>query len=957
MTEPIQYIGEHLWPGYVGQPALLLLFCAALLGSFSYIMATRHRNQEAVAGNWLRLGRVSFAIHGISVFVVIGILFFIMINRYYEYQYVQSHVNDELQFRYIFSAFWEGQEGSFLLWMFWHVILGLLLLLSARDWEAPVMAVLTSAQVIIGSMLLGVYIGWGDDPFRLGSNPMLLLRDTMDIPLFANADYVSLLEGTGLNPLLQNYWMTIHPPTLFLGFASTIVPFAFAVGGLWTRRHREWLQPALPWALFSGAILGTGILMGGAWAYEALSFGGYWAWDPVENMSLVPWLTLVAGIHTHLVAKNTDHSIRFTYIYYALTFVLIIYSTFLTRSGVLGETSVHAFTEMGLETQLIAFILVYLLLSLWLIASRWKDVPAPPKEEPTASKEFWMFIGSLVLLFSAVLITGSTSLPVYNKIRSFFEPGFLGTVILDPVPHYNKYQLWIGIFIGLLSGAAQFLRFREQHFANVRQRYLLHVGISIVLAAAATWGAAQLINISAWQYQLLMFSGLFTVFTNLDYIFSFLKGNLKAGGSAIAHIGFGLMVAGILFSGLNQKVISRNPFLMDGLTESEEANRNTVVLIQGSPMVMGDYELMLKADTLDHLTRTYFIDYKRRDAAGNIVESFTLQPNVLYDKTFSKIAAANPSTKHYWNRDIFTYIPALPPDEIDLNAKRTKDDSLNYRRLDLPVGETFTLLDTVRLEDRDTFAVREYHVKVLSIERYAQHREYDREEGDMSVGVKMSITAPHLDDSSFVVMPVLALRGQALYRFPEQINPINARVRLVPEVFDVVFRDERELNYQSFELAQGETADVGEFQVQFNGFDKDHQSPAYVAQEGDISVAALLTTQTANGVADTLKPMFLIRDKSPFNFKDESFATGIHARLVNINPQTGKASLLLAAEPVRRWVAPVELATQSFRTDWIALQAIEFPGINLFWIGSSLMMIGLTLSMYHRIRTLYVARS
>ena len=127
----------------------------------------------------------------------------------------------------------------------------------------------------------------------------------MDAPIFAKADYATVIKGQGLNPLLQNYWMTIHPPTLFLGFASTAVPFCYAVAGLWTGKHKEWLKPVLPWALFSGAILGTGILMGGAWAYEALSFGGYWAWDPVENMSLVPWLILIAGIHTNLISKNT----------------------------------------------------------------------------------------------------------------------------------------------------------------------------------------------------------------------------------------------------------------------------------------------------------------------------------------------------------------------------------------------------------------------------------------------------------------------------------------------------------------------------------------------------------------------------------------------------------------------------------------------------------------------------
>jgi len=108
-------------------------------------------------------------------------------------------------------------------------------------------------------MILGVYIYIGDTEMKIGSNPLLLLRDTMEIPLFNNKEYVSLLKGTGMNPLLQNYWMTIHPPTLFLGFASTIVPFCYAVAGLWLGKHKEWLKPVMTWALFSGAILGTGI--------------------------------------------------------------------------------------------------------------------------------------------------------------------------------------------------------------------------------------------------------------------------------------------------------------------------------------------------------------------------------------------------------------------------------------------------------------------------------------------------------------------------------------------------------------------------------------------------------------------------------------------------------------------------------------------------------------------------
>ncbi|MFN7117319.1 MAG: cytochrome c biogenesis protein CcsA, partial [Saprospiraceae bacterium] len=287
--ESIQYIGERLLPGQIGHFAILFGFVSSLMAMIAYFFATQKRDTpEAIS--WRRLGRGAFVAHGVGVLTIIGVLFYVMTNKYYEYNYAWAHVGEDLPFKYVFAAFWEGQEGSFLLWMFWHVVLGILLIFSAKEWESPTMSVLSAVQLFIGSMLLGVYVGFGEDAWKIGSNPTLLLRDTMDAPIFANANYVSLIKGNGLNPLLQNWWMTIHPPTLFLGFASTTIPFAYAIAGLWTRKHTEWHREAMPWALMSGAILGTGIVMGAAWAYEALSFGGYWAWDPVENMSLVPWL-------------------------------------------------------------------------------------------------------------------------------------------------------------------------------------------------------------------------------------------------------------------------------------------------------------------------------------------------------------------------------------------------------------------------------------------------------------------------------------------------------------------------------------------------------------------------------------------------------------------------------------------------------------------------------------------
>ena len=154
----MEYVGEHLLPGQIGRLALVLGFVASIIAAVSYFFATQRRAQLAEATNWRKIGRGAFIIHGICFLTVIGILFYIMINRYYEYQYAQLHVSDDLPFQYIFSAFWQAQEGSFLLWMFWHIVLGFILIKKAREWETPVLSILSLVQVFIGTMLLGVYL-------------------------------------------------------------------------------------------------------------------------------------------------------------------------------------------------------------------------------------------------------------------------------------------------------------------------------------------------------------------------------------------------------------------------------------------------------------------------------------------------------------------------------------------------------------------------------------------------------------------------------------------------------------------------------------------------------------------------------------------------------------------------------------------------------------------------------
>ncbi len=951
--EEIQYIGEHLLPGQIGKACVMLSFAAAVLAAVAYYFATEKRETPEADG-WLKIGRTAWTAHGIGMFGVVSVLFYIMINHYFEYRYVQSQVSADLPFQYIFSAFWGDQEGSFLLWLFWHVVLGFVLIFTAKKWEAPVMASLSLIQIVIVSMILGVYVGFGADALKFGSNPFDLLRDTMEAPIFAQADYVTLIKGRGLNPLLQNYWMTIHPPTLFLGFASTSIPFCYAMAGLWTREHQAWLKPVLPWALFSGAILGTGILMGAAWAYEALTFGGYWAWDPVENMSLVPWIILVAGIHTNLIARSAGYSIKATYLFYAFTFIMIVYSTFLTRSGVLGDTSVHAFTEMGLENQLVAFIGIFFLQTMWLYFSRMKGIPVKEKEEKAASKEFWMFIGSLVLLFSAVMITASTSLPVYNKIREVFDPLFEGRTIADAVDHFNKYQLWIGVFVALLSGTTQFLRWGGKNWDDKRRKkFMVRMGAAFIVSAALTGLLCLWINATAWQYIVLLFSGVFAIVTNADYAIFYARTNLKATASALSHVGFGVLLIGIMASGLNKRHISTNPFAQRDMGLSSEMLDKNVLLYKNFPMYMSGYRVTYTGDTLVGNDRRYDITYEKLDSVGRVTEEFAVRPTILYDNALTKVAAYNPSTKHYLHKDIFTHIATIAEREADMEVRKEFEDTLTHYRYDLPYDTPLSVIDTTRKKGPDgtpeTYYLK-HEIELIEITESPNRPDYEPEEGDRIIGAKLKIT-PQIADTVFYANPMLVLRGARVYTYPDQIDPINMRLRLHPDLIDLTFPPESALNYEAKTFGIGETQTIGNLRVTFQNVFSNPEHPSYVAQEGDLAVGGNIKVENlSNGVTEILQPLYIIREGRPFVVKDSDNRTGAHVLFESINPATESFALRVAEAPATQNIVPLEISTKSYRTDYIVLETIVFPGINLVWLGSIMMMVGLTVGVFQRKR-------
>ncbi len=655
----MEYIGEHTLLGNLGKLAVVVAFVAALVAAIANFIHTRNKDEQ-----WLSLARIAFRVHGVAVLGIVVSLFGIIYNHYFEYSYAWEHSSKDLPVYYMISSFWEGQEGSFILWTFWHAVLGLILMRSAKSWEAPTMTIVSLVQIFLTSMLLGIYI-FG---VKIGSSPFTLLRelpDNLGMPWTKIADYLTnpqtadfFADGSGLNPLLQNYWMVIHPPTLFLGFASTLIPFAYAIAGLWTKRYNEWLKPAMPWAFFGVMILGTGILMGGAWAYEALSFGGFWAWDPVENSSLVPWLTFVGAAHLMLIQRNKGGTLLWAFFLNLLTFILILYSTFLTRSGVLGDTSVHAFVDLGLNGQLLVYLLFFVVLSLTLFIVRYKQIPRAKKEDDIWSREFWMFIGSLVLLISSFQITFTTSIPVLNKlnivgvlnpIRSLFGLEKLENLAppIEAIAHYNSWQVPFAIIITLLVAIGQYFNYKKTDF----NKFIKKIGLSFIVSVLVTLGMAFLSGMTSNPiYIALLFSTIFAVIANLNYWISFLKGKWRFAGPSIAHIGFAMIMMGALISNGRQDVISENEeFIAKDFPQNEN-----ILLEQGDTVQMGDYFVTYTGRRTDKHNRYFTVDYFKLQQNGDLEKAFTLEPFIQINKQMGNVN--EPSTKHYLDKDIYTHL-------------------------------------------------------------------------------------------------------------------------------------------------------------------------------------------------------------------------------------------------------------------------------------------------------------
>lgn len=843
----------HETIGSVGHLLVIISFVTALLATFSYFKATQAADDLA-AKDWVKLARAIFIIHLIAVICVASSLFVIIYNHYFEYHYAFSHSSKALPMAFMISCYWEGQEGSFLLWIFWQAILGVILMVKNPKWEAPVMTVFALVQTFLTSMILGVILPYID--LKIGSSPFLLLREAQpDLPVWSLQPNFIPKDGRGLNPLLQNYWMVIHPPTLFLGFALTLVPFAYLIAGLWKNKLTEWIKPALPWALFGAGILGIGIMMGAYWAYETLNFGGYWNWDPVENASFVPWLVLIGAIHTMIAYKHSSAALKTSIILVISTFILVLYSTFLNRSGILGNASVHSFTDLGLSGQLLIYMLTFLFVAIFFAVKRWKQLPVDEKELGIYSREFWIFIGASILGLSAFQLIFTTSIPVYNKIAEAF--GIVSNIALpaDQVEHYSKIQIWIFLAIAALSAVGQYIWWGKLK-ESTSFKPLTN---SALVATLLTVLFVNLGKVYTVSYILLLWTSLFSVIANSNILIFLIRQRFNLVGGAMAHVGLAVMLIGILFSSGYSKVVSlnRSGFAISNKVEQftkddNKENKENLPLWLGQGAQMQDYLVTYKGRMIELRGKPGY--YPRKDFEviegdfhavalrnvekdGQMVakkgDTLTVEPeNTYYELEFKNAegksvslyprwqvnpkmgTAISPDVKHAWGHDIYTYVSLDPRLAAEAGEEKQWSQTVNST---VSIGDTLFLNDFV--------AVLQDVSRVNSVE-------------DMTLG------------------------------------PNDAAVKAQ---FQVLGK-----NFQQFSLA-----------------------PLFIIKGGMVAMPAF-----------------------------ESEETGIKIKFTAINPKTQQFSF----------------AVNTTQQDLIIIKALEKPYINLVWVGSILIFMGLFVAMYRRMQ-------
>jgi len=640
--------------GILGKALISASFVVSLFAMIFYFVAANKEKEKTLRiGNWLFTAKVVFLV------AASGILMYLIFRHQFQYYYVFNYTSLDLTPRYLFSAFYGGQEGSFMLWILISGFLGFGLMKWTRPpYKGPVLFFLTLTQVFLLSMLLG----WDIFGLKLGASPFRTIAEEMPNAPFlqTNPDFVPA-DGSGLNDLLKSPWMMIHPPILFLGFAMMTIPYCFAMAALWKQKYNEWVGPALPWTLSANVALLTAIFLGGYWAYVTLSFGGYWAWDPVENASLVPWLIGTAGIHTMIIQRKSAVAQKSSILFAILAYVAVVYETFLTRSGILGSSSVHSFVDLGLYNQLLAFMLVVTLVGLGLFFWRYKELPSPEKEAKVLSREFMTVTGAMLLLILGLVIILGTSSPVLGQL-------FVEKPTPPEISFYNNWSMPIVMIMAIFTVLGQYL-FWKKYDAESLASALIN---PLLVTSAVTIASIIIGDVRNLYYMTYLFCGYFAIVGNAWVLFRLALQKPKLIGGSLSHIGFGLLLVGILASSayneplVDQRTANYNEAVERGEVTDEQGftvtqKEEMLELYLDEPVLIDNrYVVTYEGYELDNIVRRGQQNYRIRFEPLDGGKAFYMQPEVYPMLTSSSNEniqwSVDPDVRTGLFSDIYLYV-------------------------------------------------------------------------------------------------------------------------------------------------------------------------------------------------------------------------------------------------------------------------------------------------------------
>lgn len=565
----------------IGKILVYVTFSSFLIATLSYFYAMFSKKES-----FTKLGRTAFYFGTAGIIATTLFLLSKILAHDFQFTYVWEYSSRELQTYFLIATFYAGQQGSFLLWGLCTAIIGFVVIpyLQKHKYEAPAMSFYALAVSFIVFILIV-------------KSPFDYVWETYVGQVVAG---FTPKNGRGLNPILQNYWITIHPPILFLGFASLTVPFALAMAALINRDFKNWINITIPWTLFASGILALGLMLGGFWAYETLGWGGFWAWDPVENSSLMPWIISATLVHTMLVTKRTGGLVKTSFILAISGYIFVLYSSFLTRSGVLGETSVHSFVSPGaiVYQLLLAFLIVFIVISTITLFLRLNGISTSKLDFSVVSKEFFISLGSVSLLVIGFVVFLGTSFPIIAELIGQTK----GTV---ETSWYNKLVLPIAVIMILLNSFSLFLSWKNTEIGEVYKKSIVSLLISLIITALAYY-----FGVKDFNFVALLFASAFSFAVNFKFIFSSFRKDYKLAGGFISHFGLAIFTIGAITSGGYS--IKKQIRLVENQTKSFEGYKLTYIKKEQIQKDLADrekYQYTIQVEKDGHKANVYPIVY------------------------------------------------------------------------------------------------------------------------------------------------------------------------------------------------------------------------------------------------------------------------------------------------------------------------------------------------------------